>query len=94
MAIDHYGVPKLNLELPSKIKREPNTPLEEKIPSDLIRIKDAAVVLDSHPNTIRNLIPRGQLRAYRIGARIVRVSHKDVLGLFTSYVGGEFGVWK
>lgn len=94
MTKDHFGVSKQNLESPSKINLEPNSPLGEKILGDLIRIKDAALLVDAHPNTIRNFIIRDQLKAYRIGARIVRVSRQDVLDLFTLYKSGEFGQWK
>jgi len=94
MTKDHFGVSKQNLEAPSKINLEPNSPLGEKILGDLIRIKDAALLVDAHPNTIRNFIIRDQLKAYRIGARIVRVSRQDVLDLFTLYKNGEFGQWK
>ena len=59
-----------------------------------ITIQTAAELLGVHPNTIRNFIIRGQLKAYRIGARIVRVSRQDVLDLFTLYKSGEFGQWK
>ena len=59
-----------------------------------ITIQTAAELLGVHPNTIRNFIIRDQLKAYRIGARIVRVSRQDVLDLFTLYKSGEFGQWK
>jgi|AntAceMinimDraft_6_1070360.scaffolds.fasta_scaffold283260_1 excisionase family DNA binding protein len=59
-----------------------------------ITIQRAAELLGVHPNTIRNLIARKQLKAERIGARIVRVQEQDVQALLTPYVGGEFGVWK
>jgi len=59
-----------------------------------ITIQRAADLLAVHPNTIRNLIARGELQAERIGARIVRVQEQDVQALLTPYVGGEFGVWK
>ena len=94
MTKDHFGVSKQNLESPSKINLEPDSPLEEKILGDLIRIKDAALLVGAHSNTIRNFIIRDQLKAYRIGARIVRVSRQDVLDLFTLYKSGEFGQWK
>jgi len=94
MTKNHFSVSKQNLESPNKIKLEPNSPVAEKILGDLIRIKDAALLVDAHPNTIRNFIIREQLKAYRIGARIVRVSRQDVLDLFTLYKSGEFGQWK
>jgi len=94
MTKHHFSVSKQNLESPNKIKLEPNSPVAEKSLGDLIRIKDAALLVDAHPNTVRNFIIRDQLKAYRIGARIVRVSRQDVLDLFTLYKSGEFGQWK
>ena len=58
-----------------------------------ITIQRAAELLEVHPNTIRNLIASGRLKAERIGARIVRVQERDVQALLTPYEGGEFGVW-
>ena len=63
------------------------------IDGEILTIKQAAEFLGVHPNTIRNLIARRQLRAERIGARIVRIRKHDVQSLLTPYVGGEFGVW-
>jgi excisionase family DNA binding protein len=61
--------------------------------NNLFTIKQAALKLGVHPNTIRNLIASGRLKAERIGARIVRVQERDVQALLTPYEGGEFGVW-
>jgi len=62
-------------------------------PSGLVTIKDAAARCGVHPNTIRNLILRGELRAVRIGARIVRINATDLDALFTPYQGGEYSTW-
>jgi len=62
-------------------------------PAGLVTIKEAAASCGVHPNTIRNLILRGELRAVRIGARIVRINAADLGVLFTSYVPGEYGTW-
>jgi hypothetical protein len=58
-----------------------------------LTIKQAADIWGLHPNTIRNLITRGQLNAYRLGARVIRIDADDLNDLFTAYKGGEFGVW-
>jgi hypothetical protein len=60
----------------------------------LVSRKKAAEAVQVHPNTISNATARGQLRAYRYGARCVRYDLADVYALFTPYVGGEFGVWQ
>jgi excisionase family DNA binding protein len=62
-------------------------------PTGLISIKDAALRCGVHPNTIRNLILRGELNAVRIGARIVRINAADLTAVTTPYLGGEYGTW-
>ena len=62
-------------------------------PAGLLTIKDAATRCGVHPNTIRNLILRGELSAVRIGARIVRINATDLDALFTTYQGGEYSTW-
>ena len=60
---------------------------------EFFTIRQAAHYLAVHPNTIRNLMLRGELRAERIGARIVRLRKADVQALLTPYRGGEYGIW-
>ncbi len=59
----------------------------------LLTIKEAAQLTRLHPNTIRNLIQRNELKADRIG-RSIRINEQQLLSLLTPYEGGEFGVWK
>jgi excisionase family DNA binding protein len=61
--------------------------------NDLKTIKQAAEKLQLHPNTIRNLILRGELKAERIG-RSIRIRDENLNALLTPFAGGEFGVWK
>ncbi len=61
--------------------------------SYLFTIKQAAEIVKLHPNTIRNLITRGDLKAERIG-RSIRIRNENLEALLTPFVGGEFGVWK
>jgi excisionase family DNA binding protein len=49
-------------------------------PTDLIRILDAARLIDTHPGTIRRWLRSGRLRGYRRVGRYL-VSKADVLGL-------------
>jgi excisionase family DNA binding protein len=58
-----------------------------------LSIPQFAEKIGVHPNTIRNLIQRGELPAVRIGARIIRIDESQVNALLTPYKGGEFGVW-
>lgn len=60
----------------------------------LLSIQEAADYLGVHKNTIRNLLTRKELKAMRIGARIVRISQVDLDALFKIYEAGEFGVWR
>ena len=56
-------------------------------------IKEAAEYWNLHPNTIRNLILKGELQAERLGSRIIRIKSEDLVALFTPYQGGEYGKW-
>jgi excisionase family DNA binding protein len=58
----------------------------------LLTIKEAAQLTRLHPNTIRNLIQRNELKADRIG-RSIRINEQQLLNLLTPYQAGEFGVW-
>jgi excisionase family DNA binding protein len=60
---------------------------------DRVSISQAAELVGVHPNTIRNLLMRGELNAERIGKRIIRIRKSDLDALFTPFIGGEFGVW-
>jgi excisionase family DNA binding protein len=59
----------------------------------LLSIQESADYIGVHKNTIRNLLGSKKLKAQRIGSRIVRISKDDLDALFSSYEGGEFGVW-
>lgn len=61
---------------------------------DRLSINEAANLVGVHPNTIRNLLLRGELYGERIGKRIIRIRKSDLDSLFTPFIGGEFGVWK
>jgi excisionase family DNA binding protein len=61
--------------------------------SDYFTIAQTAEKLQVSPNTIRNLITRGDLKAERIG-RIIRIRKETLDARLTPYSGGEFGVWK
>jgi excisionase family DNA binding protein len=61
--------------------------------SEFFTISQAAEKLQLHPNTIRNLILRGDLKADRIG-RSIRIRNENLEALLTPFAGGEFGVWK
>ena len=58
-----------------------------------LTIKQAAEAWGLHPNTIRNLITRGQLKVSRLGRNIIRIDANDLNALFTAYEGGVYGVW-
>ena len=50
-------------------------------PRGLISLKTAAALVDVDPKTIRNWIAAGQLRGYRINARMLRVDRNELMGL-------------
>lgn len=53
--------------------------------SELLTISQAAKILSVHPNTIRNLIARGELKAQRIGSRLVRIHREDLISSCRPY---------
>ena len=59
-----------------------------------ITIFEAAKLLSTHPNTIRNMISRGDLAAFRVGPRAVRIEKGTLLDSLAPYRAGEFGQWK
>lgn len=60
---------------------------------ELMSIAECARLLNVHPNTIRNLIIRGEIKAVRIGERVVRIKREDFEQATTPYKGGEYGMW-
>ena len=50
---------------------------------DLLTIESAADMLAVHPRTIRRYIDAGDLPAYRLGPRQIRVKRADVDALLT-----------
>ena len=53
-------------------------------------IAETAGLLGCHPNTVRNYIAAGQLKAYRVGPRFVRIKAEDLaqVGRGIPTVGG------
>ena len=43
-----------------------------------ISIQQAALQKSVHPNTIRNLIASGELPAFRLGTKIIRIKQDDL----------------
>lgn len=46
-----------------------------------LTITDAAETLNTSPSTVRRLIARGDLRAYRYGPRLIRIDPADLRAL-------------
>ncbi|HYQ34697.1 MAG TPA: helix-turn-helix domain-containing protein [Mycobacterium sp.] len=60
-------------------RRHPNP-----APPAYVGIRAAAEYLDLSEKTIRRLIGRGELRAYRFGARVVKLKRADLDGVYTT----------
>lgn len=58
-----------------------------------VSVMQAAYIYSVHPNTIRNLIRDGKLKASRLGRNIIRISMDDLNDVFTPVKGGEHGIW-
>lgn len=58
-----------------------------------LSIIESSEYMGVHPNTIRNWIRYGNLRAGRVGLRTIRVLKSDLDQLLTRYEAGEFSKW-
>ena len=65
----------------------------EKLPPRYVSIIQAGAITGLHPNTIRNKIKSGEIKAVRAGLRIIRIELSELENLFTEYREGEFGIW-
>jgi excisionase family DNA binding protein len=52
-------------------------------------LQDAADLLDCSTRTIRNYVARGDLAAYRVGPRMLRLDLNDVRGLLKPIPAGS-----
>lgn len=51
---------------------------------ELISVREAAELIGVHTNTIKNMIKREQLTAYRFGLRVIRVDRNQLLKVVQS----------
>lgn len=65
----------------------------EKIPPRYVSVIQAGAITGLHPNTIRNKIKSGEIKAVRAGLRIIRIELSELENLFKEYREGEFGIW-
>ncbi|WP_430867386.1 helix-turn-helix domain-containing protein [Demequina aurantiaca] len=50
----------------------------EATPDEHLTINDVGVVLACSPDTVRRMIARGELKAVRVGKRLIRVRRADL----------------
>ena len=62
-------------------------------PAQLLSLQQAAEESACSVSTIRNLLARGDLTAYRFGRRMIRVRRQDLEALLQPYQGGQAGSW-
>jgi excisionase family DNA binding protein len=65
----------------------------ENLPPKYVSVIQAGAITGLHPNTIRNKIKSGELKALRAGSRIIRIELSELENLFSEYKRGEFGLW-
>jgi excisionase family DNA binding protein len=65
----------------------------ENLPPKYVSVVQAGAITGLHPNTIRNKIKSGDLKAVRVGSRIIRIELSELENLFSEYKRGEFGIW-
>ena len=62
-------------------------------PAQLLSLQQAAEESACSVSTIRNLLARGDLTAYRFGRRLIRIRRQDLEALLQPYQGGQAGSW-
>lgn len=62
-------------------------------PHQLLPLQQAAEETACSVGTLRNLITRGDLPAYRFGPRMIRVRRSDLEAVLQPYQGGQAGSW-
>ena len=62
-------------------------------PAQLLPLQQAAEETACSVSTLRNLIARGDLPAYRFGPRMIRVRRRDLEAVLQPYQGGQAGSW-
>lgn len=85
------GVSAFNEGNPTMRENESNTLTLDK--DNIYSVEEASVITKLSQNTIRRYILTGELKASRIGARIIRIKGEDIQALLTPFRGGEKGVW-
>lgn len=63
-------------------RRHPNK-VKQQIQPGYVSIVDAAIYLDVAPKTVRRMINRGDLRAYRLGSRVLKLKVSDLDNVLT-----------
>lgn len=62
--------------------------------AEFLPLQHAAEEASCSVSTLRNLIARGDLTAYRFGPRLIRVRRQDLEALLQPYQGGQAGSWR
>jgi excisionase family DNA binding protein len=57
-------------------------------PKNVLSVREAALLLGLHEETIRRAVRRGELKACRLGHRTLRISRADLEEYFRSHGGG------
>ena len=60
---------------------------------EMLPLQQAAEEAACSVSTLRNLIARGDLTAYRFGPRMIRIRRQDLEALLQPYQGGQAGSW-
>lgn len=64
--------------------RTPKKPVAHEGQDPLLTLKQAATWLNTSETTVRRMIARGDLQAYRFGPRLIRVDPSDLIALATA----------
>lgn len=81
------------LDPPQNLAWMKNAQAENALP-EWLTIKQVALELKLHTNTIYSMVKRGDLEAFRYNRRVIRIKRSALEALLTRYRGGEFGLWE
>lgn len=66
------------------LPQAPKNPAADNGQAPLLTLKQAAMWLNTSETTVRRMIARGDLRAYRFGPRLIRIDPSDLASIATT----------
>lgn len=83
------SLPKSRVAAPAGLNRQDRR-RPKQVRRGFVGIPEAATYLDVTTKTVRRMIARGQLEAYRLGDRLIKIRIADLDALMTPVGGAEY----